>query len=95
MGVRGKLSPCFIGLFGILESIGSVADRVVLLPRLADTLDVSHISILGKYAFDPSHILDFTSLEFKEDLSYHERPMRILGWETKELRNRVIPFVKV
>nr|CAD1822796.1 unnamed protein product [Ananas comosus var. bracteatus] len=49
----------------------------------------------GKYVFDPSHVIDFTPLEIGEDLSYEERPVRILARKSRELRNRVIPFVKV
>nr|CAD1820340.1 unnamed protein product [Ananas comosus var. bracteatus] len=36
-----------------------------------------------------------TVVEIGEDLRYEERPVRILARETKELRNRVIPYVKV
>ncbi len=67
----------------------------MLPPRLAGTHDVFHVSVLRKYVFDPSHIIDFTSLELEEDLGNHEYPMRIHARETKELRNRVRPFVKV
>ena len=40
-------------------------------------------------------MIDFTPLELGEDLRYEERPLRILAREAKELRNRVIPYVKV
>nr|CAD1822938.1 unnamed protein product [Ananas comosus var. bracteatus] len=50
---------------------------------------------IERYVFDPSHVIDFTPLELGEDLRYEERPVRILARETKELRNRVIPYVKV
>ncbi len=62
--MREKLSPRFIGPVEILECLGIVA----LPPWLAGTLDVLHMSILRKYVFDPSHIRDFTPLEFEEDL---------------------------
>nr|CAD1827978.1 unnamed protein product [Ananas comosus var. bracteatus] len=64
-------------------------------PRLAGIHDVFHVSALRRYVFDPSHVIDFTPLEIGEDLRYEERPVRILARETKELRNRVIPYVKV
>ncbi len=79
----------------ILERIGPVAYRVALPPRLAGTHDVFHVSVFRKYVSHPSHVIDFTSLELEEDMSYQEYPMRILAHETKELRNRVIPFVKI
>nr|CAD1831232.1 unnamed protein product [Ananas comosus var. bracteatus] len=53
------------------------------------------IQTLRRYVFDHSHVIDFTPLELGEDLRYEERPVRILVRETKELRNRVIPYVKV
>nr|CAD1818494.1 unnamed protein product [Ananas comosus var. bracteatus] len=34
-------------------------------------------------------------LEIGEDMRYEERPVRILACESRKLRNRVIPFVKV
>ncbi len=89
------MSPRFIGPFGVLERIGPVAYRVALPLRLAGTHDVFHVSVLRKYVFDPSHVLDFTSLELDEDLRYQEWPVRILAQEAKDLRNRVIPYVKV
>nr|CAD1842491.1 unnamed protein product [Ananas comosus var. bracteatus] len=64
-------------------------------PRLAGIHDVFHVSALRRYIFDPSHVIDFTPLEIGEDLNYEERQLRILARETKELRNRVIPYVKV
>ncbi|XP_020098958.1 uncharacterized protein LOC109717503 [Ananas comosus] len=94
-GVRGKLNPRFVGPFEILERVGPVAYRIALPPRLADIHDVFHVSALRRYVFDPSHVIDFTPLELGEDLRYEERPVQILARETKELRNRVIPYVKV
>nr|CAD1830121.1 unnamed protein product [Ananas comosus var. bracteatus] len=87
-GVRGKLSPRYIGPFEVLERVGPVAYRIALPPRLVGTHDVFHVSALRKYVFDPSHVINFTPLEIGEDLRYEERPLRILARETKELRNR-------
>nr|CAD1830256.1 unnamed protein product [Ananas comosus var. bracteatus] len=69
--------------------------RIALTPRLAGIHDVFHVLALRRYVFDPSHVIDFTPLEIGEDLRYEERPLRILARATKELRNRVIPYVKV
>nr|CAD1836345.1 unnamed protein product [Ananas comosus var. bracteatus] len=79
----------------VLERIGPVAYRIALPPRLAGIHNVFHVSALRRYVFDPSHVIDFTPLEIGEDLRYEERPLRILARETKKLRNRVIPYVKV
>ena len=57
-GHSGKLSLRFIGLFEILDSVGTVAYRLALPPRLANVHNVFHISMLRKYESDPSRVLD-------------------------------------
>ena len=55
---RGKLSPRFIGPFEILERIGVVAYRLALPPNMSGVHEVFHVSMLRKYAPDPSHVVD-------------------------------------
>ena len=43
---RGKLSPRFIGLFEILERVGTVAYRLALLPNMSGDHEVFHVSML-------------------------------------------------
>ena len=54
-----------------------------------------HISMLRKYISDPSHVLETPEIELRDDLSYEEQPMQIMGREKKELRNKTISLVKV
>jgi hypothetical protein len=42
--VKGKLSPCYIGPFKILERKGEVAYQLELPDRLSDVHDVFHVS---------------------------------------------------
>ncbi|KAL4038317.1 hypothetical protein IC575_001931 [Cucumis melo] len=92
---RGKLSPCFVGPFEILERIGPVAYRLALPTSLSTVHDVFHISMLRKYVPDPSHVVDYEPLEIDENLSYTEQPVEVLAREVKTLRNKEIPLVKV
>ncbi|KAL0560261.1 hypothetical protein IC582_000661 [Cucumis melo] len=92
---RGKLSPRFVGPFEILERIGPVAYRLALPPSLSTVHDVFHVSMLRKYALDPSHVVDYEPLEIDENLSYVEQPVEVLAREVKTLRNKEIPLVKV
>ena len=94
-GKRGKLSPRYIGPFEIVERIGSVAYRLDLPEELSRDHNVFHISMLRKYISDPSHVLEAPEIELRDDLSYEEQPVRILGREEKELRNKRISLVKV
>ncbi|KAF5940606.1 hypothetical protein HYC85_021773 [Camellia sinensis] len=94
-GKSGKLSPRFIGPFEILERIWEIAYRLALPPQLSGVHDVFHISMLRKYEPDPSHVLDWTDLEVDEDVSYEERPVRVLERRDRVLRDKMIPLVKV
>ena len=94
-GKRGKLSPHYIGPFEIVERIGPVAYRLDFSEQLSRVHNVFHISMLRKYISDPSHVLETPEIELRNDLSYEEQPLQILGREEKELRNKTISLVKV
>ena len=54
--------------------------------------DVFHVSMLRKYISDPSHVLEAPPIELNEDLSFE---VQLVDQRLKELRNKVIPMVKV
>jgi hypothetical protein len=94
-GVKGKLAPRYIGLFLILERVGPAAYRLALPPSLAGVHNVFHVSQLRRYVSDPSHVLEVEPLYVEPDLSYRERPLRILDTQVTQLRRRSIPRVLV
>ena len=94
-GKRGKLSPHYIGPFEIVERIGSVAYRLDLPEELSRVHNVFHISMLRKYIPDSSHVLETPEIELRDDLSYKEQPVQIMGREEKELCNKTISLVKI
>ncbi|KAM6589993.1 hypothetical protein CsatA_012598 [Cannabis sativa] len=94
-GKRGKLSPRYVGPFQILDRVGSVAYRIALPPSLSGVHNVFHVSQLQKYVSDPSHVLSYETLGLQEDLSYNERPVKILDQKDRILRNKTITLVKV
>ena len=93
-GKRGKLNPRYIGPFEIVERVGPVAYRLDLPEELSRVHNVFHISMLRKYIPDPSHTLEALEIELRDELSYEEQPVQILGREEKELLNKTISLVK-
>ncbi|XP_062171009.1 uncharacterized protein LOC133876779 [Alnus glutinosa] len=94
-GKKRKLNPRYVGPFKILERVGPVAYQLALPPNLARIHDVFHVSMLRKYAPDPSHVIKYEPLQLQEDLTYEEIPMKLLDCKVQELRTKSIPLVKV
>ena len=91
---RGKLNPRDIGPFEIVQRIGPVAYRLDFPEEFSRVHNVFHISMLRKYIPNPSHALEALEIELRDDLSYEEQQVQILGREEKELRNKTISLVK-
>ena len=94
-GKRGKLNPRYIGPFEIVDGIGPVTYRLDLPEEFSRVHNVFHISMLRKYIPDSSHVLETPEIELRDDLSYEEQPVQILGREEKEICNKTVSLVKV
>ena len=94
-GLKGKLSPRYIGPFQILERIGEVAYRIALPPALSNVHNVFHISVLKGYNYDPLHVVQYPLHKIKENLSYEVEAEAILDYQERVMRRRTVPFVKV
>ncbi|KAK6148146.1 hypothetical protein DH2020_019058 [Rehmannia glutinosa] len=90
-----EIKSRYIGPFKILERIGTVAYRLDLPPKLARMHNVFHVSRLKKYHPDLEHIIKDNIPQVMENLTYEEKPLRIIDRQVRELRNKSIPLVKV
>ncbi|XP_070002329.1 uncharacterized protein [Nicotiana sylvestris] len=77
-GKKGKLSPRFIGPFEILDRVGEVAYILAFPPSLSAVHPVFHVLMLRKYHDDPSHVLNFSTVQLDKELSYKEESVAIL-----------------
>jgi hypothetical protein len=68
-GMKGKLTPRFIGPFKILKCIGLVTYEINLPSYLAKVHNVFHVSFLRKADVDPLRVLPQVPVEVKEDLN--------------------------
>ncbi|WVZ75493.1 hypothetical protein U9M48_023539 [Paspalum notatum var. saurae] len=86
-GVKGKLAPRYVSPFKITEQCGPVAYRLELPPHLAAVHDVFHVSQLKKCLQVPE--------EIQPDLTYEEKPIKILDQKQRSTQRRTINFYKV
>ncbi|GJR41008.1 putative nucleotidyltransferase, ribonuclease H [Tanacetum coccineum] len=84
-GIKGKLSPRFIGPFEILERIGEVSYRLALPPQLSHVHDVFHVSLLRGYHYHPLHVASYPFDQIQPDMVlWKNHPEREATWETEE-----------
>nr|GEW10843.1 retrotransposon protein, putative, Ty3-gypsy subclass [Tanacetum cinerariifolium] len=77
-GLKGKLSPPFIGPFEILDRVGEVSYRLALPPQLSHVHNVFHESLLRGYNYHPYHVVQYPFDKIREDLSFTEELEAIL-----------------
>jgi len=93
--LKGKLASRYVGPFEVTKRIGPVAYRLTLPPYLAKIHDVFHVFLLRKAEVDPSQFLSQIPLEIDENLTLEMKPMKVLDYNVKELRNKKIPIIKI
>ena len=75
---QGKLASRYIGPFPVIARRGRVAYQLELPPELSDVHDVFHITQLRKSIAPPIKQADMSELELTRNLTYEEKPVRIL-----------------
>jgi hypothetical protein len=94
-GIKGKLAPCYIGLFPILARLGVVAYRLELLPSLVSVHNVFHVSQLKKCLKLPTDVVTDDVAPLDADLSYPKHPVKLLGQQDRVMSRRKIQFYNV
>jgi hypothetical protein len=98
--VKGKLAPRYIGPFKILEHHVEMSYKLELPSELSEFHDVFHVSQLHKYLQVPDKPetfkeIDHNSIDLNRDLTYRERPIRILEEDVHLTRRCKIKMYKV
>ena len=99
-GIKGKLAPRFIGPFKILSRKGEVAYELKLPEILSAVHNVFHVSQLKKCHPEMSEtpLRDTVPLEevqLESDLTYEEKPIKILERAERNTRTKIIKFSKI
>jgi hypothetical protein len=93
--VKEKLTPRYVGPFKIIDRNGEVAYQLELPPQLSDVHDVFHVSQLNKCLWVPEEQLPMEYLYLGGDLTYSERPIKILDSAERVTRSKVIKMCKI
>jgi hypothetical protein len=93
--VNGKLMPRYVGPFKVIDRKGEVAYQLELPPQLSNVHDVFHVSQLKKCLRVPEEQFPMEELDLDEDLTYSERPVKILYTTKRVTRSKVIRMCKV
>jgi hypothetical protein len=93
--VKGKLAPRCVGPFKIVDRRGEVAYQMELPPQLSDVHDVFRVSQLKKCLRVSEEQLPMEELNLRSDLTYSERPVKILDTAERVTRNKVIKMCNV
>lgn len=94
-GKKGKLSPCCVGPYEILQKVSKVAYELKLPSELASIHPIFHVSMLKKCIGDPESILPIEGLCMKDNLSNEDVSVQILDREVKKSRNKKVVSIKV
>jgi hypothetical protein len=94
-GVKGKLSPRYIGPFLILKKCGKVAYKLELPPSLAGVHNIYHVSQLKKCLKAPVDLVLPEVAPLETDMTYPEYPIKILDQKSHVTRRKTIKFYKI
>nr|ABA94797.1 retrotransposon protein, putative, Ty3-gypsy subclass [Oryza sativa Japonica Group] len=94
-GMSGKLAPRYIGPYLIAARRGEVAYQLELPEGLADVHNVFHVSQLKKCLRVPEEQVPLGSIELEKNLTYKERPIKVLEEAERQTRRKTIKFYKV
>jgi hypothetical protein len=100
LGVKGKLAPRFVGPFKILAHKGEVAYELELPESLSVVHNVFHVSQLKKC--HPEMVetplrdtVPLVEVQLESDLTYEEKPIKILETGERVTSTKTIKFCKV
>ena len=92
---KRKLAPRYISPYPIVERCSPVAYQLDLPANLSAIHNIFHVSQLKKCLRIPTEAIDSDTIQLESDLTYVERPIKILDRKDRITRRTTIKFYKV
>jgi hypothetical protein len=93
--VKGNLAPRYVRPFKIVDYKAEATYQLELPPQFSDVHDVFHVSQLKKCLWVPEEQLPIEELDLGGDLTYIDRPIKILDTAERVTHNKVIKMCQV
>jgi hypothetical protein len=95
-GVKGKLAPCYIGPYEVIEVCGPVAYRIQLPERFSAVHNVFHVTQLKKGMPVPENeVITEANAWIEPDFSLIEHPLRVLDQKERRTRRQTVRMYKM
>jgi hypothetical protein len=94
-GIKGKLSPRYIGPYLITVQVGSLAYHLQLPESMAGVHPVFHVSMLRKYIRDPELKIEVDPIIIQQDLTIDAQSVCVLESSERVMRNHTIKYIKI
>ncbi|GKB18032.1 hypothetical protein Tco_0851955 [Tanacetum coccineum] len=82
-GKQGKLNPCYIRPFKILDRVGTLMYRLALPEQLSQIHSTFHVSNLKKCFVDEPLAIPLDEIQIDDKLHFIEEPVEIVDQEVK------------
>jgi hypothetical protein len=94
-GIKGKLTPRYIGPYHIIDKYGPTSYQVELPVKLSVVHNVYHVSQLKRCLKPPTDVLIEDIIPLKPDLTYKAYPIKILDQQDQVTCNKTIRYYKI
>jgi hypothetical protein len=94
-GIKGKLAPCYIGPYSIIDRYGPTSYQVELPAKLSGVHNVFHVSQPNRCLKPPTDVVIEYTISLEPDLTYKTYPIKILNQQDRVTRNKTTRFYKI
>jgi hypothetical protein len=93
--IKGKLAPCYIDPYPIIDKYGPMSYQVELPARLSGVHNVFHVSQLKRCLKPLTDIVIEDTIPLEPNLTYKAYPIKVVDQQDRVTRNKMPRFYKI